>query len=98
MLEPDSDGYLPINSASFPDEIFRKYVAEELDLDRDSCLSMEERQKVLEISVNGRQITSLQGIEYFPELQKLSCSQNKLDGLDVSRNHGLVTLVKHVYV
>ena len=41
-LEPDPDACLPTDSDSFPDEIFRQYVAEKLDLDQDGCLSTEE--------------------------------------------------------
>ena len=42
--------------------------------------------------MDSRQITSLQGIEYFPELQKLYCSRNQLEQLDVSRNPKLTHL------
>ncbi len=42
-----------------------------------------------EISVAGLEIESLQGIEFFPELEFLVCSDNKLTSLDLSKNYQL---------
>jgi len=41
------------------------------------------------IEIPGKDISSLQGIEYFTGLEKLDCSGNKLSSLDLSKNTAL---------
>ena len=53
-------------------------------------LDAAERKETLHCS--GLGITSLAGIEYFPNLEVLNCSSNQLKELDVSRNTALVGL------
>jgi Leucine-rich repeat (LRR) protein len=45
------------------------------------------------ISVPGKNITSLSGIEYFTSLTRLDCEQNQLTALDVSKNTALTVLI-----
>ncbi len=47
---------------------------------------------VKELSISGREISSLQGIEAFTALQMLKCSENKLTTLDISANQALTGL------
>lgn len=75
---------LPIDDAHFPDGVFRTYVYETLDKNRDGVLSDAERNAVTMISVNEKEIRSLQGVEYFPALERLNCISCKLKSLDVS--------------
>ena len=88
----DSYGPVYISDLIFPDETFLKYV-KRFDKDNNGTLSPEERYKVTEIDVhggyNGQKITSLKGIEFFPNLQKLYCYDNQLTELDVSKNKEL---------
>lgn len=49
--------------------------------------------KITEINVNGTQLTSLMGIEYFISLKKLECIQNEISVLDVSKNTELTHLI-----
>ena len=83
---------LPIDEEHFPDENFRAYVAENFDADENGYLNDEEIDDINEIYVNMLGITSLQGIEYFPELTWLECLDNALTELDLSHNEKLESL------
>ena len=82
-----------INETNFPDENFRKYVANSFDSDKDGVLSDVEIDTVIEISVPDSGIADLKGVEFFVHLNKLDCSTNQLTGLDVSMNTELQTLI-----
>ncbi|MCM1567851.1 MAG: fibronectin type III domain-containing protein [Roseburia sp.] len=75
---------ISIDESHFPDENFRKYVKETIDTDGDGKLSGEEQGGVISIDCSGKGISDLTGIEYFTNLKKLGCSDNKLSSLDVS--------------
>ena len=80
-----------INEDTFPDNIFRAYVEENID-DGDGVLTQDEIDAVDSIELFGSSIGSLQGIEYFTALEELHCSSNKLTSLDVSSCTALTTL------
>ena len=88
--------YIPLYK--FPDETFREYL-EQFDKDDDTFLSTAERNAVKTIDVsegyNGQKITSLKGIEFFPNLETLWCYENQLTSLDVSKNPELNELRCH---
>ena len=88
----NADSGVAINSNNFPDEKFRKYVAEECDENRNNYLSDEEINGVTAINVWDYSISSLKGIEYFTALEELDCSDNQITSLDVSKNTALTTL------
>ncbi|MGI6737109.1 MAG: putative Ig domain-containing protein [Anaerovoracaceae bacterium] len=75
-----------INAENFPDENFRGYVSSNFDTDKDGNLSDAEAARVLTVSVAGKEIKSLKGIEAFPKLRELDCGFNELDVIDVSKN------------
>ena len=81
-----------INEDNFPDENFRNYVSSNFDSNHDSFLDIEERYAVTAINVDGKSISSLQGIELFTNLTKLECNNNKLQTLDVRNNKSLKEL------
>ena len=81
-----------INASNFPDPNFRAYVKEKFDTDNNNCLSESERNAVTEIAVSNKGITTLEGIQHFPNLEKLDCDQNNLSSLDVSKNSALKSL------
>ena len=81
-----------VNEKNFPDQAFRAYVSQEFDKDKDGYLSEEEITEAKSISVTDKAISSLKGVEYFKELTLLSCSENKLTSLDVSKNTKLSLL------
>jgi len=98
---------IAIDEINFPDYQFRKDVME-FDLDGDGYLSEEEIMLVTEIEVafdrfqiwlpgdpplpERNSILSLKGIEYFYNIEYLSCSANYLIELDVSKNTKLKIL------
>ncbi len=82
---------VPIDVFHFPDIVFRAYVREHYDLDRDLLLSNQEAAAVTELKINLWDdkivgIVSLIGIEYFPELQMLFCDNNQIVHVDLSKN------------
>ena len=82
-----------IDSAHFPDRVFREFIAgSDYDWDRDGFLSDDERLAVTSFDIPEKGIVSLQGIEYFEELQWLNCSDNKLTKLSLSKNKNLKEL------
>lgn len=87
-----ADDSVALNEMNFPDANFRAYLSENVDTDGNGALSVEERDNHPIISVTNRGITSLKGIEYFPNLKNLSCSKNPLDKLDVSTLTELTSL------
>ena len=85
-------GGIPIDPAHFPDANFLQYVEKIIDTDHSGTLSQEERNATV-IYVLGMGIKDLTGIEFFPELENLDCSENQLTQLDVSKNPKLKRLV-----
>ncbi len=90
---------IPIDEAHFPDEKFRTYVLKNFDTDKNAVLSAAEAAAVTEIDVglydtaaDTLKIHSLQGIEFFPQLTKLTCIYNQLTSLDLSKNVNLIQL------
>ena len=80
---------------AFPDEIFRKYVLDNFDNNNDKVISKDEALYVTEISSIGRSwgnLKSLEGIQYFPNLNKLYVYGTNLTSLDLSRNTRLTSL------
>ena len=88
---------LPIDETVFPDAVFRSYLASYCDLDGDGTLTDHELSAVKYIDCSGSlddpdKITSLEGIEQFPSLEKLLCGNNLLTALDLSGNPALQEL------
>lgn len=91
-----------INSKNFPDAYFRFYVKASYDQNQDGKLSDAERKSVQVLDVGETSeyrmeleylpVTSLKGIEYFPNLKELDCSHSDLTQLDVSKNQKLEKL------
>ena len=81
-----------IDDSNFPDATFQQYVYYILDKNLDGMLSTSEKNAVTTVKVSGLDITSLQGVEYFPALETLDCSSNSLTALDLTKNTALKTL------
>ena len=88
-----TDNYGPVYITDFiaPDETFREYL-KKFDTNGDNTLTPAERYAVTEIDVGKKNISSLVGIQFFPNLEKLYCYDNQLTELDVSKNTALVYL------
>lgn len=82
-----------IDSNTFPDAVFMRYITENFDLDKDGALSTKEIMNVPKIKVDGMGIESLKGIEVFSVLLELDCSNNNLTRLNLSQNRKLQALV-----
>lgn len=92
----------------FEDANFKAYCISNFDINGDGEISMEEAERVTEISVRTDNIYSLGGIEYFQNLTSLncigsedwdhynsndSCHVGQLCSLDIRNNTSLVTLI-----
>lgn len=85
-------GLIPIDESHFPDKDFRDYIIYKYDSDKDGALSEEERARfrIFDVDKEGfeelRNIESLEGIEYFPELEELRCDYTKVKNVDLTSN------------
>lgn len=83
---------ISLDSEHFPDAAFRAYLIETFDTDHNGVLSDDERSIVGSLFISNKQIESLSGIQYFPNLESIICWQNRITQLDVSENHALKEL------
>lgn len=89
---------IPIDEAEFPDSIFRAYIANSFDTNKDGGLSQREIKRAKEILLNGTSsedggVESFKGIEHLAYLELLDCSYNEaLTDLDLSANNALKVL------
>lgn len=74
---------------NIPDEIFRNYCLQIADANEDGILTSDETAVIKAIYISRLGISSLEGIQYFPAIEILSCGLNQLTALDVSRNTAL---------
>ena len=82
---PPADS-IEVSGANFPDGAFRDIITLYADENKDGWLSPAERSSFTALSCVGYGITSLRGIEYFPNLEVLYCADNDLTSLDLSKN------------
>ncbi|MAB48844.1 MAG: internalin [Flavobacteriaceae bacterium] len=60
-----------------------------IDINGDGEIQVSEAEIAIEISVNGQGINTLDGIEYFLNLEELSCGNNNINVMDISQNTNL---------
>lgn len=93
LLSVNEDGSVMLNESNFPDEAFRSYIGESIDMNSDDMLSKEEIAAVTEIDLSTAdldvKVASLEGICYFTNIQTLNCSYQQLEELNLE---GLVNL------
>ncbi len=80
---------------AFKDVRFRQYVRSEFDTDGNGFLSDSEISEVTEIDCHDMGITTLEGIGYFRNLQRLDCGFNRISELDLSANKELISVTCH---
>src|SRR5690554_1427032 len=76
-----------------PDINFKNALIEEgVDTNNDGEIQISEAEAVVLLNVNGRNISSLEGIGSFVNIEELHCSSNQLTTLDMSLNINLQKL------
>ncbi|MBR6403742.1 MAG: leucine-rich repeat protein [Eubacterium sp.] len=79
-----------INEDNFPDPNFRAVISgRDYDRDGNGILSAREIGLTLNIYCEGMDIKSLDGVEYFTNLQGLWCKDNQIETMDISHNKDL---------
>ncbi len=101
--EPPKNEEVKIDDQNFPDFRFRKFIAEQYDLDQNGILNEYELKAVEEMFVETSSIKDLKGIEFFTEITFLTASpgeygsdpeqRGSLKSIDVSKNTKLTGLV-----
>lgn len=86
-----AEGDVIINNTNFPDPAFLEFV-KKYDQGNDGKLSTDERNQVYILDVEKSGIKDLKGIEWFPKLSTLKCSELGLKELNLSQNKELYTL------
>lgn len=74
-----------IDGDHFPNYEFRQYLKANIDKDGDGHLNDTEL-NIWDLDVTSQRIANLKGIEYFTNLRRLYCNDNKLKTLDLSGN------------
>ena len=78
---------------AFEDDIFKAYCLSRFDADGDGNVSLAEAYAADSICIYAENLKSLQGIEYFVNIQRLECSGDSLTSIDISHNTALVRLL-----
>ncbi|MDE6475501.1 MAG: MBG domain-containing protein, partial [Erysipelotrichaceae bacterium] len=89
-------GDVVINENNFPDAIFRKYVSDNFDSDQDDILSSDELNAITRILLTSsryKELTSVIGIEHFPNLKHLQLESTQVTSVDVSKNLALEVII-----
>ena len=86
LAQQSTDVTIPIDATTFPDEAFRAFVSTNYDTNSNGKLEASECDAVTKMEVIARGISSLKGVEHFPNLSVLQCSSNQLTSIDVSKN------------
>ena len=74
--------------AIIPDPVFKRLILKDYDKNGDGRLSLEEAERISKLNFCTDSIGSLEGIEYFPNLQNLICN-----GSDIERRTGRLTRI-----
>jgi len=88
---PNAQGVF-ISEETFPDPSFYTYIRFHCDKDEDRYLSVSEIAAVVEMNVRNLGIESLEGIEFFSEIEVLLCENNAIRALDLRNNTKLTDL------
>jgi len=81
---------VPVNAAvqitddNFPDEVFKNYISENFDADKNRALDATEIAEAVQIDLYESGCSSLEGINYLTALEYLDCSGNTITALNLS--------------
>lgn len=73
----------------FPDNKFRHWILENVDVDGNEILSEEEISQITEMDISSLGLDDIKGVELFANLERLNCSENMIRLLDLSGNKKL---------
>ena len=79
--EPDDKDIVSID-----DNAFKVYLLDRFDTNADGEIQIDEAETIQSLSIAGRGIKSLRGIEYMPNLKNINCANNLITELDVAAN------------
>lgn len=82
-----TSAFLQAQIVNIPDIAFKNALIEEgIDTKGDGEIQVSEAEAVTILSVGSREISSLEGIQSFVNLEELYCALNELTVLDLSQN------------
>ena len=81
-----------IPQENVPDEDFYKFLTEKFDRNKDGIITIEEANLVKEIDCSEKYFSSIEGIKFFNNLEKLLINSPLIENLDVSGNTSLKIL------
>lgn len=84
-----ADDGVPIDEDHFPDPVFRELIEDVYDYDENGYISDYEISITMNIKCESMGIESVEGIEYYTDLQGLWCRDNDIEELDLSGNPDL---------
>lgn len=82
-----------ITAIEIPDPYFKAYLISHFDEDHNGEISSKEAEQIWSIDCSNKGITSLKGIEHFPNLLSLNCDGNPLTDIDISQCKTLISLL-----
>lgn len=91
LYKDDFTELIPITTRDFPDPVFRKYVMDNFDFNKDNHISDEEAALVIDINVNTDRIFSLKGIDRFVNLERLICEGSYTEEYASDGHHGVLS-------
>lgn len=90
------------DNVAIPDSVFKSYLVSSFDTEGDGEISLVEAWRITDVEVETQQIYSMEGIQYFPNLQYLICgggldpngrqARGRITSLDLSQNPKLIFL------
>lgn len=86
---------IQISAENFPDPVFRQYLSNRFDTDKDGKISSS---SINTISINGAvqsqyaNLRSVEGIAYFPYLQQINITNTNLESIDISSNRSMFSM------
>lgn len=80
----ESNGFWHFSAGRFPDANFRNWLIENKSWPSQGAIRIESAEATKKIACYGKNISSLKGLEYFPNIEELSCYGNNIEEIDLS--------------
>ena len=89
-ISAHAEGDIPVDADHFPDAGFRTVISQVYDSDHNGYLDDRERGVYNVKCEENKNVKSMDGIEYFPEVRGVWCKDCDIDHLDLSQNPKVV--------